>query len=103
MADVVTGTIPGAVTTVTLTTTTTSAGDDYFAYAPSWVAGDVVEVLYLVHAASDTAVPSDNATASSNSTGDTSVAATAKTGLSMVMMIVTVGVAFTSGFMMLVL
>ncbi|KAJ4393322.1 hypothetical protein N0V93_002530 [Gnomoniopsis smithogilvyi] len=97
----ITGTVPDVSTTIKLTTETGSV-EPGLAYAPTWVAADVVDVLYLVYAPSDTAAASNAATTSSDTTGQTSMAATAKTNPSIVVMLLTVGMAFILGFIMLV-
>lgn len=106
----ITGTVPGTTTTIRLSTETGSGGNGQDeTYASSWGAVDVVDVLYFVYAASDTATASDTASASdtaaasSNETGATSVGTTAKAEMSAVVVMFTVGVAFISGFMMLAL
>lgn len=113
--DLWTPTAPGVKTTISLSTTTTSAdgtGDDhYFRYYPDWLAVDVVDVLYLVYAPSETGAASNTtatsgsgaATGSSNATGNTSVATTARTGNSYVVMLITMCVAFTWGFVIVML
>lgn len=92
--------------TISLSTNPSSGGDDYY---PDWTAVDVVDVIFLVYAptetgtASDTTATSGAATGSSNATGNTSVATTARTVNSYVVMLITVGVAFTWGFAMVML
>lgn len=94
-APIITGTIADIPSTISLTTDSASAGPG-LAYASSWIAADVVNVLYLVYA------PSDNATAGSGASGQTSTGTATKTNLPTIVMLLTIGVAFGLGFMMLV-
>lgn len=104
-ADFLTGTVPGTSTTISLSTATEPNGDSgYFNYAPEWLAIDMVDVLYLVYAPADTDTGAVT-TASPNTagSGNTSVASAARVGDSYVVILVTVGMAFTSCFLMLTL